>query len=260
MRKITVKTRQNVEITYRLASLGMRIAAFLIDAFIVYFSIFAIAVIAGALDSGFAFRTPLILGGLLLAGFYHLIMEVFNNGRSIGKAAMNLRVIGIDGENPGVGSFLMRWMFRLVDITLSSGGIAILSFALTEKRQRLGDLLGGTVVIDEHKKTTHSLADIAESKRTGDEPEPSDSKEILYPEAALLTEEDLRKIDALYRKTRESGYHSDLRRKMNERMKAILEKKMGIASVDQPATEFIKQVYSDFITLQKQEQENEDVF
>ena len=50
---------------------------------------------------------------------YHLLFEVFNNGQSIGKASLRIRVVKLDGSQPDLGSLLIRWLLRILDITFT---------------------------------------------------------------------------------------------------------------------------------------------
>lgn len=162
MRTVEVITPQNVAINYKLASLGSRILAYLMDAvFIGIFYVFLFFLVFVPFRDAFSDVGLLLIiyPVVFFASFYHLLMEQFNNGQSLGKYAMSIRVINENGSTPGFMQLFMRWLLRLVDISISSGGIAILSIAITEKGQRLGDLLGRTIVIDLHKPQTTTLAD-----------------------------------------------------------------------------------------------------
>jgi len=95
--------------------------------------------------------------------FYDLILEKFNNGQSFGKKIMKIRVVNLDGTTPSFGSYLIRWLFRLVDFTLTGSLLAVLMVAFSDKSQRLGDYLAGTTVItlkDEKDSESILLPDI----------------------------------------------------------------------------------------------------
>ncbi len=79
---------------------------------------------------------------------YSLAFEQLNNGQSIGKTALKIRVIRMDGEKINFLDYLMRWIFRALDIYASFGGVAILSIVSSAYSQRLGDLLANTVVVN----------------------------------------------------------------------------------------------------------------
>jgi hypothetical protein len=87
----------------------------------------------------------IIIGLMLL--FYDLVCESFFNGQSAGKHVMKIRVISLDGTRPKFSQFLLRWLFRLIDFSLTSWLGGTISIILTDKGQRIGDLVAGTVII-----------------------------------------------------------------------------------------------------------------
>jgi hypothetical protein len=68
--------------------------------------------------------------------------------------ALKIKVMSLDGNQPSLGQYLIRWIARLVDFTLSSGAVGLVCTALTDNNQRLGDLLAGTTVIKVKPRTT----------------------------------------------------------------------------------------------------------
>jgi hypothetical protein len=84
---------------------------------------------------------------------YHLLMEIFFNGQSLGKMITGIKVMNISGHSASLSQYLLRWAFRLVDMGMTLGFGAILTSAFSKNHQRIGDLVAGTVVIDKHFKT-----------------------------------------------------------------------------------------------------------
>jgi uncharacterized RDD family membrane protein YckC len=96
-----------------------------------------------ALDGGPGFLVVVIVGAI---GFLYLWLGEGLFGATLGKAAMRLRVRDLAGNRAGLGKSLLRNLLRIVD------GIGVylvgFIFALTSKtRQRLGDRVAGTVVV-----------------------------------------------------------------------------------------------------------------
>jgi hypothetical protein len=56
-------------------------------------------------------------------------------------------VISLDGGQASVGQYLLRWVFRIVDFGLTSGACALISVAVSDKSQRVGDMVAGTTLI-----------------------------------------------------------------------------------------------------------------
>jgi len=153
---IEVQTTQNVTIDYEVANVGKRILAYLIDWVIIILWMVGWSWILGAISNlGF----DALLNGDISAIFiwivlffpvlfYDFLFETFNRGQSPGKMVLNIRVVNVDGTAPTTGTFLIRWLFRLVDFTITYGFAGVIMVAVSKKSQRLGDLLGGTTVID----------------------------------------------------------------------------------------------------------------
>lgn len=153
---IEVQTTQNVTIDYETAGIGKRLLAYILD------WIFIILWVAGCLwifsvatglalrylYDGDMFSIVLVVIFLSPVVFYDFIFESLNNGQSPGKMILKIRVINVDGTTPSVGAYLIRWLFRLVDFSLTNFFLAVIMVAVTKKSQRLGDLLAGTTVID----------------------------------------------------------------------------------------------------------------
>jgi uncharacterized RDD family membrane protein YckC len=151
MSNFDILTSQNVSVKYDVAGVGNRIAATAIDYIFVGIWVLFISAIV---QIDFRVTNPFVL--VLLYSpviLYQLLMEIFFNGQSAGIMMMKIRVMKTDGSKPSVIAYLLRWMFRLVDITFSMGSVATIMIAFTEKAQRLGDLTAGTTVIRIKAKT-----------------------------------------------------------------------------------------------------------
>lgn len=138
-----IVTGQYVCIQQATASIGDRIFAQIIDwlVLLAYMALsiwFLSKINAGELWFFFLETVPLL--------FYTLCMEVFNRGQTLGKMAMKMRVVKMDGSTPTLGTYLMRWLLYIIDGP-GLGFVGILSIVLTKHNQRLGDLAAGTVVI-----------------------------------------------------------------------------------------------------------------
>ena len=188
---ILIQTTQHVPLQMDLATLGDRILAYLIDGLIVGMYAFIAIMVWGFvfgsnIDSvGGTGAVAMVVAGVLLlipAIAYHLLMEIFNNGQSIGKRAMDIQVVAKDGGEVTVGMYLLRWLLRFVDISLFNGIVAIITIAVSDNRQRLGDMVANTVVIKLKKKST--MAQTPYSK-------PEDQHEVRYSNAILLEREDV---------------------------------------------------------------------
>ena len=166
MRTISINTTQNVAIEYELAGLLERILAFVLDTLIVgaYMCIFTwLWVLLGGSSSEMIF---ILIVFFLFPVFiaYHLICEAMWNGQSIGKKALGIKVVKCNGQQMDMGDYGKRWMFRLIDIFLSGGSVAVLTIMSNDYNQRLGDIVGDTCVIKTSPRNQISINDVLKIK------------------------------------------------------------------------------------------------
>jgi uncharacterized RDD family membrane protein YckC len=153
---IEVQTTQNVTIDYETAGVGYRLLAYFLDWVVIFIwylgwigiiSIFSEAGLWSAFDgNGIMIFLIIIIAFPIL--FYDLLFETLNHGQSIGKMIVKIRVVNVDGTAPSGTSYLLRWLFRIVDFSMTEGFLAVIMIAATKKSQRLGDYIAGTTVID----------------------------------------------------------------------------------------------------------------
>jgi len=199
MDNFQIETAQNISINQNVAHITTRIGSYLIDAlfmagyYIIVFFIMAMLDIAPSME----YMNLYVLLGLPIF-FYSLIFEVLMNGQTPGKYFNKTRVVKIDGTKPTFGSYLIRWLLRIVDLTLASGSVAVLTILLNGKGQRLGDIAATTTVISEKKRIT--LNDTIAN-------DVSDSYTPIYSQATLLTDNDIHTIKKVYDDAKEKRNH-----------------------------------------------------
>src|ERR1700761_5193159 len=150
---IVVQTAQNIEIEYEIGGLGERILARLIDFAVFIPFVIALFIAAAAQMDNIAlgiFGVVLVL----IYAFYDLVFEVFFNGQSLGKRVMKIKVISLDGARPKFSQYLLRWLFRIVDFTLTLQVCGLITAAVSNKQQRVGDIVAGTTLIKTKPRTT----------------------------------------------------------------------------------------------------------
>jgi uncharacterized RDD family membrane protein YckC len=227
-----IQTAQNVTITRNTASIIKRGAAFLID-ILIYISYFTLT---SLLLSFFDVRNTISLSMLSIIYslpilLYHVLFEVFNNGQSIGKASLRIRVVKLDGSHPDLGSLMIRWLLRILDITLTTGGLAIVMILLNKNGQRLGDLAARTCVIDENPRTGAQNTLIAHL------PEDHQPK---YEQVRLFSDEDMQKTKRLFTNAEKTGNH-----KIKVALAQKLARKMKVEPEEKPHF-FIQRVLADY--------------
>jgi uncharacterized RDD family membrane protein YckC len=237
MPTITVQTSQNIEIDYDLAGVGDRIVAYLIDVliYIAYYTSLMLLQSTGDF-SGYGFQFVAIIPILV----YQLLTEVFLNGQSIGKRVKKIRVISLDGNQPHIGQYLIRWLFRIVDIMLSSGLVAILSISLSEKAQRVGDMLAGTTVVRTRRQIKIDDTLFLET---------DENYIAKYPQAVNLSDQDISLLkEVLNRQVKSNDESMNLTRKAADKVMKML----NIMTHDNPSS-FLQDIIRDYNFLTSKE-------
>ena len=144
MAQTSIITGQNVKIQQTAATLLQRVVAWVIDYIVLYFvSLFFVAIISVfALGGSENAMYVCLVIYILTIVMYPFWMELFNNGQSLGKMAMKIRVVCLDGTRPSISALFIRWITLLFDSVL---GLAFIIFS--KNSQRIGDLAAGTTVV-----------------------------------------------------------------------------------------------------------------
>ncbi len=183
---LRVMTPENISFEYQLAGPFRRIFAYLLDllvsivgflvcAFLLQL-IVAFAIIPLAQTLGIASWIEGLIGLMVGMGlvlyfivywFYGALMETYYNGQTLGKRWTHMRVLSIDGHSIDGVQATLRNFFRLLDVSPlvpvaalfrldepASLGIPTCLFGLimmsfSRNFQRVGDLVAGTVVVNE---------------------------------------------------------------------------------------------------------------
>lgn len=153
-------TPEAVVLELETAGIASRVFAGAIDAMIqlVAYVVLILVVLLGlaTTDEVSESTQTAIAGALLFAVIflYPLVSEVFSRGRTIGKATMGLRVVTIEGAPIRFRHAAIRSMGGIIDKWVPPGGLVGAFFVLgTPNRQRVGDLLAGTLVIRDPTRT-----------------------------------------------------------------------------------------------------------
>src|SRR5690349_16815679 len=102
MSLIKLDTGFNIEVDFAISPFHKRLFALIIDLVVCWLYIKIMAALAG-LESFFIWVFSWDLTGLFISLpvlFYHLIFEIAFNGRSLGKMAVNIKVITDEGGQP----------------------------------------------------------------------------------------------------------------------------------------------------------------
>ncbi len=173
--RVTLKTPESVELEFKLAGIGNRAYALLID-YIVLVLILIIFLITWAL---FAFQLLSFLENFVgvnnsvelwliaiqfLISFaiyvgYFVFFEMLWQGQTPGKRFVKIRVIRDNGRPIRLQQATLRALLRPVDDIFFLGVFLIV---LGKREKRLGDLIAGTIVIQEERPIASANFPISE--------------------------------------------------------------------------------------------------
>ena len=151
-----IVTPEAVVLDVETAGVASRVFAGIID-FAIQIGIFFVGVLVLGI-AGAATDSSLNMGVALLVAFvlmgYPVLSETLMRGRTIGKRAMGLRAVTLEGAPIRLRHALLRMMGGLVDRYLPPLGVTGMLFVLgTSRHQRVGDLISGTIVIRDPDRT-----------------------------------------------------------------------------------------------------------
>ncbi|MGQ1945794.1 RDD family protein [Geofilum sp. OHC36d9] len=232
METYQLNTSQNVTLEYPIASVGDRLLSTLLDQLISGIYLLGALIIFVQLDIDFAIWQLIFLIPIFL---YHFIFELLFNGQSPGKMILRTKVIKTDGSALTAGSCFIRWIFRLVDITIFMGAIAVLIIILNGKGQRLGDLAAATTVLKLPRK---------KDLKTSIWQEIEDNYEPQFRQVEYLSDEDIRTVKEVLEISGRQKNESKKEKIQRKACQAIA-KKIAVES-NLSDTEFLETIIKDY--------------
>jgi uncharacterized RDD family membrane protein YckC len=152
-----VITSERVPFSYRVAGLGSRLLAWLVDLGLILLLTLMGALIGSVLEAG---RPGLGVGVIMLWTFalqwgYFLLFEWLWHGQTPGKRAVGIRVIQWQGTGLNFTQAAVRNVLRVADglpllvvnLVPLLYGVGFLVAACNREQRRLGDLAAGTLVV-----------------------------------------------------------------------------------------------------------------
>lgn len=212
MEEFQIETAQNVGIQQNVANLGDRLLAYLLDTLIIGLYIFGMIMIMISIDLDMRDFWALWLLVSLPAFLYYVLLETFWNGQTIGKYTMKTRVVKLDGSKPSFANYFVRWILRIVDVSLTSGGLAVLTILIRGNGQRVGDIAAGTTVISEKVKLTINDTLLKEI--------PSDYVPT-YSQVTVFKDDEMQLIKNLYDQAITKGQHNIILSLYNRMIKVM---------------------------------------
>ncbi|HEY5838806.1 MAG TPA: RDD family protein [Pyrinomonadaceae bacterium] len=170
---LVIETPERVPLHFALASIGNRFIACAIDHTIQMVALFVMVIffmiIAGFSDFGDRVtsapswvKAVLIIFAFLLISGYFAVFEWIWRGQTPGKRWLKLRVIREDGRPIGFFESAVRNLLRNFDMlpTPPFYSVGLVSVFVTERDQRVGDLVAGTVVVREREAEAPAFTEV----------------------------------------------------------------------------------------------------
>ena len=244
MKTVDVVTSHNISIDYEAASVLNRGIALFLDLLIMFVYMMIMVFILSTLGLEWRYNELYVILSYIMVAlpvmFYSVLFEFLLKGQTIGKMAMGIRVVNLNGENASLGDYTLRWSFKIIDFWFSLGAIGALFIATTEKGQRLGDLLAQTAVVRNKPEQIYSIRDILNIKdRSKHEP--------TYLNAYKFTDEDMILIKNAI--TRVKKYPNEPHKQLVRDLAAKAAELLNLSEVPKKKLTFLKTLLQDYIVL-----------
>lgn len=254
---IQIATPFNIDIEFEIAEFHKRLLAYLIDFLLIFIYIISMLYL---LFGGFNLTSEsggfIILVIILPVLFYTTVAEVLMGGQTVGKKALNIKVVSLDGGEPTLGQFLLRSFLRFYEwgfiitsffqlsivfgfmVLIIGGFTSIIIMAVTAKSQRLGDLAAGTVVVNTKSKL--SVHDTIFMHVRQD-------YKVSFPEVMRLSDRDINTVKNVIAQSRKSNNYD-----MVNRVAVKIQEVLSISS-DMYALDFLEKIMEDYNYLATRE-------
>lgn len=233
---IQIGTAFNIDLEFEIAEFHKRLLAYIIDFVLLIIYLYAMK---SLLYDGFLFDYEESAGmDILIISLpmllYSLLTELLFNGQTLGKKIMTIRVISLEGGEPTLGQYILRWITRFFEWPFFFGYIAFSAFDLiayifvtgmfgiavviiisvSVKNQRLGDMIAGTVVVN--TKSTLTLADTVFMQI-----DKTDYK-VMFPQVMRLSDRDINTIKGVLTQAKK-GNNYDMCHRVALKIKEVLQ-------------------------------------
>lgn len=240
MSELAIVTTQNVTINFKQASVGERMLAYFLDMIIkvayvlgfsyLIFEVFNFSQTMDGLDNWSQVAIVILIYSPYI--FYSLVLESIFEGQTLGKRIVKIKVVKIEGYQAGFGDYLIRWLFRIVDVAISSGVVGLITMIFSNKTQRLGDMASGTAVISLKNNVTINSTILQEVNQ---------DYVPVYPLVIKLSDNDIRIIKETFNTARANN-----NRKLIKKLVEKVETVTGIKNQSGNNHDFISTVLKDY--------------
>jgi hypothetical protein len=149
---------------------------------------------------------------------------------------MHIKVFKEDGRQLSAGNCFIRWIFRLADVTFTSGALAIILIIINGKGQRLGDIAAGTTVL-KIRNRNHLDQTLWVDLEENYQPK--------FPEAERLSDQDVQTIKEVLQTTADAHKRPDSYQELLTRARKAIEEKTHTQS-SLPDREYLTTMIKDY--------------
>lgn len=258
MKSVEFVSAQNVKIEYEYATVIQRTTAAIIDATVVAVYLIIMLVIIDRVGGDSKPTLEVILMKLPWI-FYHPILEYLTHGQTLGKYALGIRVVTHDGERPGLREIFTRWMFKghfmwiafsfflrpgelfiAALIHLCIGIVGFMYASVSEKKQRMGDVMAGTIVIKDKSAVRYTLRDVLSIKS-------QENYTPEYPNVIRFTDEDMLLIKNTIQRVRK--YPNPETKKFAIELADESARLIGLEKTPEKRLKFLQTLLQDYVVL-----------
>ena len=229
---VKLDTGFNIEVEFPIAPFHRRFLAWIIDFFILLSYLYGMFYLIKAFLGRDWQENHLWLSILYLMPYllYHLVMEAFFNGQSPGKKLTHIKVITLEGGQASISQYLIRWLFRLIDVVLFFMP-GFFSIILSDSSQRIGDIIAGTIMIDT-KDTTSWQDTIFTEVETSYKPK--------YPQVMQLSDKDINTLKGIIESVKKRNDYQ-----LAHRISDRIQSKLGIQA-EEDSLPFLQRLLKDY--------------
>lgn len=257
---IQIATPFNIDIEFEIAEFHKRLVAYLIDFVLLILYMFSILyLLYGGFKVGEGSRGLVLIILVIPTLFYTTVSEILMNGQTLGKKLLKIKVVSLDGGEPTLGQYLLRWFMRFYEwafiiftlfwsngytgfLWLFIGGVtSIIIMAISPKNQRLGDLVAETVVVNTRSNLTVNDTIFMHVSET--------DHKVLFPEVMRLSDRDINTIKNVINQTVKNN-RFDMCNKVAIKVQSVLK-----VSTDMYAIDFLEKILEDYNYLSTREYE-----
>jgi uncharacterized RDD family membrane protein YckC len=160
---VGIVTPEAVVLEFPTASVGSRGVAKLLDVLAQGAALVGLLLLIGLANNALPGGVTVALVVFVVFGtvfLYPLVMETLTRGNTLGKMAMGLRVVTVEGAPIRFRHALLRALLLLVELYgfPPGGALAVFTILVNRRDQRLGDIVAGTLVIRERIADSSAVA------------------------------------------------------------------------------------------------------